>query len=266
MSAERLDEFLAVIRQTRPRMLFGYPSAFSHLARHARERGLAMDDLGIRVAFVTSEKLYDEQRASIESTFGCRVANGYGGRDAGFIAHQCPAGGMHISAEDIIVEIVDPTGRPLAPGQAGEIVVTHMATGEFPFIRYRTGDIGVLGGGTCPCGRGLPLLAEIQGRSTDFVVAADGTVMHGLALIYVLRDLPGIDGFKIIQERPDLTRVLIRPEAKPITELADRVVTGFRERLGETVTVQVEWVEEIPAEASGKFRYVVSHVTPGTPR
>ena len=265
MSAERLDEFLAVIRQTRPRMLFGYPSAFSHLARHARERGLAMDDLGIRVAFVTSEKLYDEQRASIESTFGCRVANGYGGRDAGFIAHQCPAGGMHISAEDIIVEIVDPTGRPLAPGQAGEIVVTHMATGEFPFIRYRTGDIGVLGGGTCPCGRGLPLLAEIQGRSTDFVVAADGTVMHGLALIYVLRDLPGIDGFKIIQERPDLTRVLIRPEAKPITELADRVVTGFRERLGETVTVQVEWVEEIPAEASGKFRYVVSHVTPGTP-
>ena len=266
MSAERLDEFLAVIRQTRPRMLFGYPSAFSHLARHARERGLAMDDLGIRVAFVTSEKLYDEQRASIESTFGCRVANGYGGRDAGFIAHQCPAGGMHISAEDIIVEIVDPTGRPLAPGQAGEIVVTHMATGEFPFIRYRTGDIGVLGGGTCPCGRGLPLLAEIQGRSTDFVVAADGTVMHGLALIYVLRDLPGIDGFKIIQERPDLTRVLIRPEAKPITALADRVVAGFRERLGETVTVQVEWVEEIPAEASGKFRYVVSHVTPGTPR
>ena len=50
----------------------------------------------------------------------------------------------------------------------------------------------------CPCGRGLPLLKEIQGRTTDFVVAADGTLMHGLALIYVIRDLPGC---KRVQDR-----------------------------------------------------------------
>ena len=73
-----------------------------------------MDDLGIRVAFVTSERLYDEQRQQIGKTFGCRVANGYGGRDAGFIAHECPPGGMHITAEDIIVEIVDAAGRAVA--------------------------------------------------------------------------------------------------------------------------------------------------------
>ena len=262
MSAPRLDEFLALIRRQRPRMLFGYPSAFSHLARHARARGMTMDDLGIRVVFVTSEKLYDEQRSLIEATFGCPVANGYGGRDAGFIAHQCPAGGMHISAEDIIVEIVDAEGRALAPGQAGEIVVTHLATGEFPFIRYRVGDVGMLAEAGCACGRGLPLLQEIQGRTTDFVMAMDGTVMHGLALIYVLRDLPGVDGFKIVQERLDLTRVLLRTGPEAPTDLEARIVEGFRARLGTGVTVQVERVEEIAAESSGKFRYVVSHVAP----
>lgn len=260
MSASRLDEFIIAIRRFRPRMLFGYPSAFNLLAEHAKARGQRMDDLGIRVVFVTSEKLYDEQRTRIETTFGCPVANGYGGRDAGFIAHQCPSGGMHITAEDILVEIIDSQGQPLPPGEAGEIVVTHLATHEFPFIRYRTGDIGVLDDRRCDCGRGLPLLREVQGRTTDFVVAADGTVMHGLALIYILRELPGVQSFKIIQERRDFTQVLIQPSGVPDEQVTARVVEGFRQRLGESVTVTVEWVDDIPTEASGKFRYVVSKV------
>jgi len=75
---------------------------------------------------------------------------------------------------------------------SGEIVVTHLATSDFPFIRYRTGDVGTLSSERCACGRGLPLLKEIQGRSTDFVVVADGTLLHGLSLIYILRDIPGV--------------------------------------------------------------------------
>ncbi len=96
-------------------------------------------------------------------------------------------------------------------GERGEIVVTHMATGDYPFIRYRTGDVGVLSEAPCACGRGLPVLAEIEGRTTDFVIAADGTVMHGLALIYVVRDLPGIARFKIIQWDLGRTTVQLVP-------------------------------------------------------
>jgi len=260
MSGPRLDGFVAAIRRQRPRMLFGYPSALSHIARNAEKRGIRMDDLGIKVAFVTSERLYDDQRATIERVFGCQVANGYGGRDAGFIAHECPAGGMHVTAEDIVVEIVGPDGRPQPDGQPGEIVVTHLATRDFPFIRYRTGDIAVLGTARCPCGRGLPLLQEIQGRSTDFVVAADGTVMHGLALIYILRDMPGIAAFKIVQESREYTRVLAVRGEGLAPGATEAIVAGFRRRLGAGVQVSVEWLDSIPAEKSGKFRYVVSQV------
>jgi len=260
MSEQKLDHFIAVIRAMRPRMLFGYPSAISHIARHAQKRAQPMNDLGIQVAFVTSERLYDDQRDIIASTFGCRVANGYGGRDAGFIAHECPQGGMHITAEDIIVEILDSTGRPLAPGQPGEVVITHLATREFPFIRYRTGDVAVLDDKPCRCGRGLPLLREIQGRTTDFVVAADGTVMHGLALIYILRDQPGVEAFKIIQESLERTRVLVVPNSAFDEATRAAVQTGLARRLGSGVDIVVELVEEIAAEKSGKFRYVVSHV------
>jgi phenylacetate-CoA ligase len=260
MSEKKLDGFLDEICAVRPKMLFGYPSALSHIARHAGARGRRMDGLGIKVAFVTSERLYDEQRAQISKTFGCPVANGYGGRDAGFIAHECPAGSMHITAEDIIVEVVDAKGLPLPEGEAGEIVVTHLATKDFPFIRYRTGDIGVLDGKLCGCGRGLPILKEIQGRSTDFLVAMDGKVMHGLALIYVLRDLPWICKFKIIQENLYLTRVLIVANTRLEPQDSENIKAAFRSRLGQEVNIVVEEVTEIPAERSGKFRYVVSKI------
>jgi phenylacetate-CoA ligase len=263
MSDARLDGFVDWIERHRPRMLFGYPSALAYIARHAASRGRRLDHVGIRVAFVTSERLYDDQRTDIERVFGCRVANGYGGRDAGFLAHECPHGGMHISAEDIVVETVDPSGRPVPAGQAGEIVVTHTATAEFPFVRYRTGDVGILSQKRCPCGRGLPLLAELQGRSTDFVVSTDGTVMHGLALIYVIRDLPGIEGFKITQESRTLTRVEVVPGPGFEDTHGERIVRGFRQRLGEEVEVRVEKVPAVAPEQSGKYRFIVSHALAG---
>ena len=260
MSAANLDSFIDTIRRVRPAMLFGYPSSLSLIAQHARSRGVALDRLGIRVAFVTSERLYDEQRALLSSTFGCPVANGYGARDAGFIAHECPQGRLHLSAEDLIVETVQPDGTPSLHGEPGEIVVTHMATPDFPLVRYRTGDIGVLSDAPCPCGRTLPTLAEVQGRSTDFVVAQDGTVMHGLALIYTVRDLPGVAQFKIVQQSLDRTEVqLVTTPAFAATD-EQRIEREFRARLGAEVEVAVQRVAEIPPERSGKHRYVVSKV------
>ena len=265
MSEANLDRFVATIRAKRPTMLFGYPSSLSLIAAHARKKGIRLDAQGIKVVFVTSERLYDEQRATITQVFGARVANGYGARDAGFIAHECPAGGMHVQAEDIIVEIVGPDGAVLPAGQAGEIVVTHTATADFPFIRYRTGDVAVMSDETCSCGRTLPLLKEIQGRTTDFVVAADGTIMHGLALIYTVRDVPGVERFKIIQHSLDHTEVLLVTTPVFNDAGADRIVRDYKARLGASVQVSLTRVDEIPREASGKFRYVVSKVQAGAP-
>lgn len=263
MSEENLDHFIARIRKRRPRMLFGYPSSLAAIAAHALERGIAMNDLGIRVAFVTSERLYAHQEKLITDVFGCPVANGYGGRDAGFLAHHCPSRSLHITADDVILEIVDEDGAVLPEGESGEIVVTHLHTAAFPFIRYRTGDIGTLDTTRCACGRGLPVLRSLEGRSTDFVVARDGTLLHGLALIYVLRDLPGVAAFRIVQESLDLTRVQVVP-AEGFTEDSQREIERqFHARLGSEVRIDIEKLAAIPRETSGKFRYVQSKVDRG---
>lgn len=261
MSNANLLQFTQRLRRFRPRMLFGYPSSLALLAEYVTNNGYKVDNLGVKVVFVTSECLYEHQRKAIETAFGAPVANGYGGRDAGFIAHQCPHGAMHITAEDIVVEIVDEDGEILPFKEKGEIVVTHMSTGDFPFVRYRTGDVGSLSDDTCPCGRGLPLLAEIEGRSTDFVRAADGTVLHGLALIYVLREIPQVEAFKIIQE--SLTSITVQlVTASSEKEQLEKIVTEqFRRRLGNSLVVNFDYVNKIEREASGKFRYVVSQLT-----
>jgi phenylacetate-CoA ligase len=219
-----------------------------------------MDDLGVKVVFVTSESLYEHQRAVIESTFGAPVANGYGGRDAGFIAHQCPDGGMHITAEDIVVEIVGEDGEVLPTGERGEIVITHMRMGDFPFVRYRTGDVGSLSGDNCPCGRGLPLMGKIEGRSTDFIRAPDGRVIHGLALIYVLREISQIEEFKIIQESLNRITLQLVSGGSNRKVIEEDVTKQFRQRIGSSLVVNFEYVDKIGREASGKFRYVVSNV------
>ncbi len=260
MSETHLNGFIADIRSIRPRMLFGYPSVLAHIAQHAGNNGLQLDDLGINVAFVTSERLYQEQREKIERGFGCKVANGYGGRDAGFIAHECREGGMHITAEDIIVEIVDSQGKVVPDGESGEVVITHLFTDDFPFIRYRTGDVASLSTETCSCGRGLPMLKEIHGRTTDFIIAADGTVMHGLALIYVLREMEAIKSFKIIQETLEWTRVEVVGDEHFSEQHVANIKSGFKQRLGENVSIDVERVEKIKPERSGKYRYVISKV------
>lgn len=263
LTEQKLLAFLQRIRDNKPKMLFGYPSVYHLLAQTAQKHGIVMHQLGIKVVFVTSERLYPYQRELISTVFGAPVANGYGGRDAGFIAHECPDGGMHLSFEDIIVEIIDSQGQVLPPGQAGEIVVTHLATSEFPFVRYRTGDVGTLSSAPCSCGRTLPLLESIEGRSTDFVVAADGTMMHGLALIYILRDIDGISAFKITQHSLQHTTVeVVWPQHTLPDNIRQHIVTGLQARLGQQVAIDVQQCSEIKPEKSGKYRYVISKVAP----
>ena len=260
MSDANLNRFVQRIQTFRPRMLFGYPSSLALIAEYADSNGYQINDLGIKVAFVTSERLYPHQRQAIMTTFGCPVANGYGGRDAGFIAHECPSGSMHITSEDVLVEVIDENGNNLKIGEKGEFVVTHLATGEYPFVRYRTGDVGVLSTQDCRCGRGLPVLEKIEGRTTDFVTAQDGTKLHGLSLIYVLRNISGIQTFKIVQESIQLITIELVVDGSYSTEEERDVIKQFQKRLGAGVEVRFEYVANISAEKSGKFRYVISRV------
>lgn len=260
MSPERMDEYLDALQAWQPKCLYGYASSVALLAAHAEARHRKLQLPKLRVVCTTGEPLYPHQRELISRMFGAQVANEFGSRDIGFTAHEALSGQMLLMSESHIVEVLDEAGQPVAPGEAGEAVITGLTSAAQPFIRYRTGDVMRLSSEPAAGGQGLQVIAEVTGRQTDFVVAADGRVMHALAVIYVLRAVPGIAQFKCIQRALDRMEVQIVPAADWSEEAHHVVVAGLQARLGEKLKVEVRMLDEIPPEASGKHRYVVSHV------
>lgn len=255
-----LDRVLEQMMSYRPRMLFGYPSVIARLAWRARERRLTAADFGIRVAFTTAEVLQPQWRQIIADVFGCGVCNEYGARDAGFVARECPQGGWHITAEELIVEILDEQGRPVPAGETGDIVVTNLFSSEFPFIRYRTGDRGALEPGVCSCGRGLPRLRTLAGRANDALVGRGGARVHGSVFNYLMRDTAGLRAYRIEQSVLDRLDVSVVFEGDIPPGFAAALEDVARRYLGEDVRVQLQRVASIPPEANGKFRHVICRV------
>jgi len=109
-------------------------------------------------------------------------------------------------------------------------------------------------------GRGLHVIQEVVGRQTDFVIKNDGTIMHALAVIYVLRAVEGVARFKCIQHTPLNMEVQIVPGPAWNDQAGQAVIQGLKARLGQKLQVSLTMMDDIPPEASGKHRYVVSHV------
>jgi phenylacetate-CoA ligase len=263
MSKDRMDQYCKVIDAWQPSCLFGYASSLALLAEHAESRGIQLSNNRLKVVFATGEPLYPHQREVIERVLGVPVAVEYGCRDGGYLAHQAPGGQLLQMSETVIIELLDRHGSPVQPGEMGEVVITNLMTEAQPFIRYRTGDQARLGLNDDPSGRGLHVLEEVLGRQTDFIIKPDGTTMHALALIYVLRAAEGVASFKCIQHAPDELEVRIVPDARWTEASRHAVIDGLRARMGVDVSIHLNMVEEIPVEGSGKYRYVVSHARMG---
>ncbi|AJF06528.1 hypothetical protein GSUB_08160 [Geoalkalibacter subterraneus] len=260
ISPQKVPEIYSSFEKFRPKSVFGYPSTIALFADMAAQQGLDLKRLGVQVVFSTAEVLYDHQRDAISGGFGkIPVVDSYGSREGGFVSHQCREGRHHLMDPNYVIEFVQ-DGRTVGEGEDGEIVLTHLDNWGMPFIRYQTGDVAQRGPAGCQCGRGLATMEKIQGRTTDFIVTPDGRWQHALSIIYVVRDIEGVEQFKILQEAVDDVRVLLVTNDMYPSDGDKRIDAGFKKRMGDVVQVQVEHVEDIPPEASGKFRYVVSKV------
>ncbi|MEQ1592406.1 MAG: phenylacetate--CoA ligase family protein [Thiobacillaceae bacterium] len=257
MSAMHMDEYLAAIQTWQPRAIYGYASSLALLCAHAEARNVNLHIPTLRVVSTTGEPLFPHQRELIERVMRVPVSVEYGARDAGLIALESPEHALLQMSETHIIEVLDADGNPASEGEA---VITSLVSEAQPFIRYRTGDVVRRSGITSPGGRGLHVLDSVVGRQTDFIVAADGRVMHALAVIYILRAIPGVMQFKLIQHTTLNIEVLVVPDAQWNDHARDAIINGLRARLGYQLTVTLKLQDAITTEASGKHRYVVSHV------
>ena len=257
MSPARMDEYEVAITAWNPRVIYGYASSLALLAAHLEARNIKLRLPALRVVSTTGEPLFPHQRELIERVYGAPVSVEYGARDAGLLALQSPEGALLQMSETHLIEVLDDAGNPVDEGEA---VITSFVSDAQPFIRYRTGDVVRRSAQADPGGRGLAVLEAVVGRQTDFIVAADGRIMHALAVIYVLRAIPGVAQFKLIQHTVKRLEVQIVANADWNAGAEAAVIAGLRARLGSTLAVDLKLQQAIAPEASGKHRYVVSHV------
>ncbi|MGB5340270.1 MAG: phenylacetate--CoA ligase family protein [Gammaproteobacteria bacterium] len=260
MSPASMDSYAKAIQSYQPCCIYGYASSLALFAAHVIERSIQFRLPRLKVVCTTGEPLFEHQRQLIGKAFEVPVANEFGSRDIGFTAHETPAGQMLLMSESIILEVLDLQGQPVAPGETGEAVMTALESHAQPFIRYRTGDMVRVANAACRAGRGLHVIDEVLGRMTDFIMRSDGTIMHALAVIYVLRAVEGVAEFKIIQHTLHDIEVLVVPNAGWQETARASIERGLQKRLGEDIRIDLRLIEGLPPETSGKYRYVVSEV------
>lgn len=260
MSSARMDQYLDAIETFDPVCMYGYASSLALLASHAEARGRRIGRRRLKVICTTGEPLFPHQRELIARVSGVPVANEFGSRDSGCMALEAPNGQLLWNSESALVEAIGEDGQPVATGELGEAVITGFWSEAQPFIRYRTGDMVRLSAEDAWQRRGLHVLAEVAGRTTDFIVRPDGAIMHALSIIYVFRAMPGVGEFKFIQHDLRRCEALIVPGHGWSEELPAQARAGVQARLGAEVKVEIKVVDHIPPERSGKHRYVVSHV------
>jgi phenylacetate-CoA ligase len=247
--------YVRALNRFEPDYLMGYASSHFFLARMIREQGLRVHQP--RAVLTTSETLTPEMRSTLMAVYGCEVFDAYGSVECCALATECEHHRLHLSPDVGIVELLDDAGRPVEPGQAGEIVATGLLNFAQPLVRYRTGDWAIRSTEACPCGRAMPVVREIVGRVEDLVIGRDGREVVRLHSIW--NATPRVREGQIIQE--DVTRFRLRVVTEGDLDDEDRrrIQQRLAERLG-PVTVEFERVPGIERTENGKFRAVISHV------
>ena len=167
----------------------------------------------------------------------------------------------NVFSDLFFVEVLDEEGRPVAPGESGELVITDLSNYYMPFIRYRTGDIVVLSDRGCSCGRGYPLLEKVEGRAFDVVRTPGGKVVGGFFWTWLSRAVPGIRKFQIVQRELGGVIFNIVPGDEWRDEYRGVLEEKIKDNCGNDFKVAFIIKDDIPLTASGKMRFIVSEMS-----
>lgn len=254
LSLERIDGYIAYLNRFRPRLIYGYPTVLYRIANRILETTKARrSQCPPKLIACTSEMLLPHMRAVIAEAFACPIANEYGSRDGGMIAHECPEGHLHLFSDHVVVEVDQPDAEGI-----GDLLITNLDGFGMPFIRYRIGDRGALTDAPCPCGLPLPRLRELQGRANDFLIGRGGRMIHSSAANYVLREISALRQYQVRQRADhhfDLYMVLHRPLTE---DERTRIRSGLQQVIDEPMDVNLIEQDSIAPEPSGKYRWVIS--------
>ncbi|MGE5187226.1 MAG: phenylacetate--CoA ligase family protein [Acidobacteriota bacterium] len=259
-----VDEYIAGLEDYAPDVVVGYVAPVVLVARRLNRLGRRLH--GLRSVITGAEALYEPERAEIARAFGCPVFNTYGCREFMLLASECPEHrGLHVNVDHVVLETVDDAGRPVH-GTSGDVLVTDLHNYGMPFVRYRNGDRATWSDARCPCGRGLPLLASVDGRILDTIDTLDGRHVPGEFFVYAMLDLDTIQQYLVVQTAADAIELQVVKRGELTADERARIADKLHGVVGPRCRILVRQVDAIAPAPSGKRRVTVSLLHAGDRR
>jgi len=252
------QEWVTVLRHYKPDILYGYSGSLKLLAKHIIKNKIK--GINPRLIFGVSDLVDAECRDAIYTAFKKKVIDLYGAAEAGLIGWECNiCKGYHINIDTLIVEFLR-GDEDVSPGVRGRIVVTNLHSFAMPIIRYELGDIGVISKENSLCGRKLPLMKIVEGRSNAYIVLASGNLLSPLFFSAIMKPIKGIEQWKIFQKTIKQITAYIVSSDEFTADTVKYLKARLKENIDEEVEIEIKSVQDLPPDSSGKIRAVISEV------
>jgi len=260
LNDESMSEFIEKYNRFKPDVVFGHSHSIYLFAAFLEKNNISIPPpVGI---ISTSMMLMPHERVLIERMLKCRVTDRYGCEEVGLIGCECEQhNGMHLNIDHLYIEFLKDDGTYAEPGEEGKIIITDLINHGMPMIRYRVEDVGIPTDRQCPCGRGLPLMEGVAGRVADFLIRKNGSQVAGVSLVErTLTAVPGIEQMQIVQNTLDtITLNIVR--MNNYAENSEGLLTReFQKVFGDDIKLDFSYVDRIPQERSGKYRFSICNV------
>lgn len=252
--------FAEAMRAHGTRFLKGHPSALLHFALFVRHDRLTVPPLA--AVFTTGEVLEPGMRTVIGEVFNTPVADAYGTMERVVAACECPSGRMHVNADYGLWESVDAHDDPVTGRRVARVVGTSLHNFSMPLIRYELGDLVEVAPNPspCPCGRTLPTIGRLQGRSVDAIITPEGRAVTVAAIVFNVA--PSVAQGQLVQDALDRLRVRILPTPAFQADEQRRLLDEVRRLVGPSMHIEIERVDAGAFGPPGtKFRTVVSAIS-----
>jgi phenylacetate-CoA ligase len=262
------EQQLSRIQELQPEVLDGYSSSLYLLAKEAEKRGI--EAMYPRMIFGGAELASDDSKRYVEKVFRAPFYDQYATVELERIAWECKAKqGYHIDADAMILQLVDDNGDELSEGESGEMICTSLFNYAMPLIRYAVGDIGVLSDEECDCGRTLPLLKTVEGRSDSLLVLPDGRRLSPRVFTNAvgLFELIGcLEQYSVVQKKVDHFELVIKEKENAVdrTILAAKLLKHLERTIQidmNEVQFDVRFADSIPMDKGGKMKIVTSEIS-----
>ena len=258
MTDENVPLYIEKIKKFKPKFFQAYPSTITILARYMQENNISAFPT-VKAILCGSENLYPSQRQLLEEVFGCRVYSWYGHAEQAVLGGECEhSSNYHLFPEYGYTELIDEYGNNVSvEGGMGEIVVTGFNNPIFPFIRYRTMDIGVLTKEKCKCGRNYPLLKKIEGRLQELIITKENRLISMTSINMHSDVFDNVKQFQFIQEKKGEIFLNIVKKRSYTENDTNNIKLELNEKLGDDIDLTIKFVDEIPRTKNGKYRFLI---------